>query len=161
MLYWVRLMRESMSVWMSLYIVVRRCRVSLLFSPFDQRSLEYITIPDCYTYRYSAPHSLHAHVSNKLSTWLSYVLSRLKSRPRCRLHRHQTHRPLHHKCPRSRGSVAAKTTVFNAPKRNREWTPSSRKTTSTKHQRRQKRRTRGLAASVKSSSNDSICMHKL
>lgn len=112
-----------------------------------------------------AVHSFHTENTNKLSTWLFYALSRLRSRRRCRPHRHPIRHQPHPRFPPLRESVAAKTTVCSVPRPNHGWILlSSKMMTSTRHPRTQRRRQRqrrragGLAASVKSSLNERECL---
>lgn len=142
-------MRESMSVWVSLYIVERRCRVSLFFSSTSTFTRVYQRT--CLSLH---AHSLHANISTRLSTWLSYALSRLRSRLRCLLRHHRLrHQHLHKSLP-SKGSVDVETTACNDPSHKHAWIHSLM-TTFTKHPRKPRRRTEGSAASVKNSSNES------
>lgn len=113
-----------------------------------QRLLEFTNVFDCYA------HSLHANVGHQLPTWLSYALSRLRLRRRCHpRHRRLRHPHLHRSLP-SKESVGARTTAYNDQRHKHGWTLLSKTTMSTRHPRRQGRRTGGSVASAKNSLND-------
>jgi hypothetical protein len=134
-----------------MYIAEWGSYVSLLFCLVIQRLLVY-TNPDI-SDRYTHTHSLFTNIQTR--TWLSYAPSRLRSRQRCRPQQH----PLRHqRRPRSRPlkeSADTKTTACHVRRPKSAWIPSLTTTMSTRLPRRQRRRKRGSAASVRSSSSDS------
>jgi hypothetical protein len=136
-----------------MYIAEWGSYVSLLLCLVIQRLLVY-TNPDI-SDRYTHTHSLFTNIQTRLSTWLSYAPSRLRSRQRCRPQQH----PLRHqRRPRSRPlkeSADTKTTACHVRRPKSAWIPSLTTTMSTRLPRRQRRRKRGSAASVRSSSSDS------